>query len=155
MAATVARSIIPSKAVGSQSYESLTGIAGGTVFEGSPLVYSSGKLVEAAADATTGIVGIAAHAAVLNGTLRYYPAMPHCIFEATLEDETNNNHALVQTNVGVAYAIQKDATNNRWFADENDTANGIFIIDEILDPIGTVKARVRGHFEGASTIWAT
>lgn len=155
MAGVVAKSIFPAKFVGAASHETITGIAGGTVYEGDVLKYSSGKLIRVAADDTTGIVGVATHGAVVNEALRYHPALPGNIFEATLEDETNNSHVLVQTNVGVAYAIQLDATNNRMYLDENDTSNGVGFIDEIVDPIGTTKARVRFHFEGASTVWAT
>lgn len=155
MAGVVAKSLFPSKIIAGASHETLTGIAGGTVYEGDALKYSSGKLIRLAADDTTGVVGIAAHGAVNNGVLRYHPALPNNIFEGTLEDETNNNHALVQTNVGVAYGIQLDATNNRMYLDENDTGNGICFIDELVDAIGTIKGRVRFHFEGASTIWAT
>lgn len=155
MAGTVPKSIFPSKIIAGSSHETLTGLAGGTVYEGDALKYSSGKLIRLAADDTTGVVGVAAHGAIVNEPLRYHPALPNQIYEGTLEDETNNNHALVQTNVGVSYGIQLDATNNRMYLDENDTANGICFIDELIDPIGTVKGRVRFHFEGASTVWAT
>jgi len=66
------------------------------------------------------------------------------IFEATLEDETNTDHALVKTNLYTDYAAQVDSSGN-YYVDENDTTNPcVMIVGANKSDIdaATVRARV-------------
>lgn len=126
---------------------------------GTPVIAASGYVDEAAADQKTVIIGLSVKAGS-NGsagaaTMEFVPALPSIIFEANLEDETNNNHALVQTNQWAQYALQLDATNDRWYLDENDTSNAAGVVVKLVDAIGTVKARVQFVFLVDTTIYGT
>ena len=63
--------------------ELLKATAGAAVTKGAPLVWSSGKLVEATGGANTGgVVGVAAVAASADGdSISYYPALPNVMFK--------------------------------------------------------------------------
>lgn len=87
-------------------------------------------------------------------TMGYVPALPHILFEGVLEDATNFDHALAQVNLGMIHAIYTDATTGAWFLDENDSANGLATIVELVSPIGTVRGRVRFIVSMNSTIYA-
>lgn len=128
--------------------------------DNSVIVYTSGYLDAGAADLTTGIVGLqigAGHNDSAAGTSRlsYCPALPGLIVEITLEDETNEDHALVATNVGLSYALQVD-DDGVWYLDENDTGNpAMTIVGYPADTaIGDVRARVYATFIGSATTWA-
>lgn len=122
-----------------------------TFIKGAVLVWSSGQLAEASADVTSGIAGVAAEAATgTQGTrIKYWPASVNTIWEATLEDQTNEDHALVITNMGVNYALQTDTPGN-WYVDENDTTNDAALViaprdwDDVTN--ATVRARVKFVF---------
>lgn len=120
--------------------------------KGAVLIESSGSIAIAAADAVAAIIGIAAHDAsgVTGREVLYYPALPGMVFECTLEDETNEDHALVQGNVFANYAVQVD-NNGIWYADENDTTNTAVHVVGHKDPIGTTRARVYVSFEHDKT----
>lgn len=119
---------------------------------GSVLIRSSGQLAEASADPTADIVGIAAHAvtsASANDEVLYWPALPGTEFEATLEDQANEDHALVITNVYTDYGLQVDG-NGIWYVDENETSSTSVIITGVLKAQditdATVRARVKFQF---------
>lgn len=124
---------------------------------GALLIRSSGLLVKAGADATADIVGVAVNPAkgVSGAEVLYVPADAPIEFEATLEDESNNNHALVAGDMFTDYALQIDATNDRFFIDENDTTNTCVVVTGFRDAIGTVKARVRFKFLRDTLIYNT
>jgi len=154
MAATVARGILvgPPQGLGSNISWEGPEAATQTFIKGAILVNSGGYLAEGTADLTTGIVGVAAepsHYDASAGThnIRYWPALPGRVFEATLEDEVNNNHVLAVTDRFATYAMQIDATNKRWFIDENDGGNHCLIIVGFKDAVGTIKGRVFFVFE--------
>jgi hypothetical protein len=159
MAATVARDIIPASVTGQTSTPLWVGpeaanFAGNV---GTICISASGYVEEAAADPVTLILGLGRKAGS-NTTagaaeMEFVPALPGLVFEGTLEDETNNNHALVITNLWNDYALQLDATNDRWFVDENDTTASAVKIVRLQDPLGTVKARVLFVFMTATTIF--
>jgi len=119
-----------------------------TFIKGAVLVWSSGQLVEASADVTSGIAGIAAQAASgTQGTrILCWPANANTVWEATLEDQSNEDHALVIGNIGVDYALQTDTPGN-WYIDENDASNEAALIiaprdwDDVTN--ATVRARVK------------
>lgn len=127
---------------------------------GAPLIRSSGYLVEASADPTADIVGVAAgnSTGTQGSECLYWPATSDMVFEATLEDQTNENHALVITNLYTDYALQVDSSNN-WYVDENDTTNtcvtvvGVKNDRDITD--ATVRARVLVVFLVDTTIYNT
>lgn len=123
---------------------------------GALLIASAGNLIVAAADAVTGIVGVAAeaghNAAAGVRTVKYYPALPHVVFEATLEDQLNENHALVAANRWAAFAIQLDTPGN-FYLDENDTTNVAARVVAFLDAVGTIRARVLFQFKQTTTIY--
>ena len=127
--------------------------------KGAVLIHSSGYLDLASAQQKTLIAGVAAepgHNDSSAGThdLMYYPALPGLKFEATLEDSSNNDHALVITNVGTLYALQIDSTNDNWYLDENDTSNDAGYITNLVDPLTTVRGRVEFVFISNATIFS-
>ena len=154
-------SIRPSQHAG-YSHRTMRGREGSTqTFEtGAVLIRSSGYLVEASADPTADIVGVAAGNATgtQGAECLYWPATPDFVFEATLEDETNENHALVITNMFTDYALQTDSSNN-WYVDENDTTNtcvnivGVKNDSDITN--ATVRARVLFVFLVDTTVYNT
>ena len=79
--------------------ELLDATAGGAITQYAPLVWSSGKLVEATGGTdTVGIVGVAAHAAAADGdAIKYYPALPNVMFR------TSNASAVLTT--GAKYGL--------------------------------------------------
>lgn len=120
-----------------------------TFIKGAVLIRSSGLLAEASADPTANIVGVAAEAAsgTTNAIVKYWPANTNTIWEATLEDQTNEDHALVIANIFTDYGLQTDTPGN-WYVDENETTNTAVCIikpkeyQDVTD--ATVRARV--HF---------
>lgn len=123
--------------------------------KGAPLVYSSGKLVEAtdAADQAA-MAGMAAHTAsgTTDTAVKYVPFIPGVIFEVTLMTGSEADFTLVQTNIGLAYAIAK-AASGAWFLDNADTTNPEFRVVGFKDPVGTVNGRVYCVPLAAETIW--
>lgn len=121
--------------------------------EGAVLVNSSGRCAIAAADTTSAIIGVACHAA--SGTtdtdIMIVKALPGVIFEANLEDESNEDHALVVTNRFGQYAIQ--VSSGIFYLDENDSGNDATIVTGFTDAIGDVRARVEFQFLFTKTVW--
>lgn len=118
---------------------------------GALLIRSSGKIATAAADAVADIIGVSAGPAtgVTNALIPYYPISQNILWEATFEDQTNENHALVITNMYTDYAMQVDTPGN-WYIDENDTTNTSVMIvaprdwDDVVN--ATIRARVKFVF---------
>ena len=161
MAGTVAMGLKPRRVGGQTSVPLWLGpeSASHADLKGAVLIYTSGYLDAAAADVVNGIAGIsqeAGHDDASSGTsnLSFVPALPGLRFEGTVEDETNNNHALVQTQLGLSYALQRDATNQRWYLDENDTTNVAARITGLVDVVTTVKGRVEFVFLADTTLFA-
>lgn len=161
MAGTVAMGLKPRRTSGQTSIPLWAGpeSASHASAKGALLIFSSGYLDLASADVTSGIVGVAQTAGHNDGSagthqLEYVPALPGMRFEGTLEDETNNNHALVATNLGLKYAMQLDSTNDRWYVDENDTTNVSVLITKLIDDVTTVKGRVEFIFIQTKTIFS-
>lgn len=133
----------PKKHLGHVSPPILSATAGGTIRVGDVLIDSSGTAIKATADATTLILGVAASAATSGQTVNFYAALPGVIFEATLEDETNENHALAATDLFGRYAVQVDPAGSTYhYIDENDTTNYAVTVVGFVDAAATVQARV-------------
>jgi hypothetical protein len=122
-----------------------------TVVRGSALIDTGGLGgLGIASAAATGVVAFAAeaghnYAAIAQGNrISIWPALPHQLFEGTLEDQATAGHVLVATNLWARYALGVD-DDGIWYLNENDagtaTKNGALIVDTI-DPIGTTRARV-------------
>lgn len=120
--------------------------------KGAVLIESSGKVAIAAADPTADILGIAAADAsgVTDREVLYYPALPGMVFEATFEDQTNEDHALAAANFYGNFAAQVDSAGN-WYVDENDTTNTCVHIVGAKDAVGVTRARVYVSFEHDKT----
>lgn len=136
--------VIPTRAgveAGSQSFK-----------KGAILIESSGSIATAAADPVAAIIGVAAHDAsgVTGREVLYYPALPGMVFEATLEDQSNTDHALVQGNIFANFGAQVD-NNGIWYVDENETSDTCVHVVGHKDPIGTTRARVYVSFEHDKT----
>ncbi len=168
MAGTVARGMFAVNYLSSGNIPAFQGqeIASMNDAIGTPIKFSGGYLETISADENYGtnegvIVGVsteAGHNSTSSGDddLLYTPAMPGVVFEITLEDESNNDHVLVATDMGIMYALQKDTTNDRWYLDENDKTTmgtGAMRIIGFKDAIGTTKARVYAIFIAEATIW--
>lgn len=119
--------------------------ASSTFKDGAILKRSSGQLAVAGADNTADIIGVAAApASGVTDAKRQFVLAAGNIFEATLEDETNTDHALVKTNLYTDYAAQVDSSGN-YYVDENDTTNPcVMIVGANKSDIdaATVRARV-------------
>jgi hypothetical protein len=124
-----------------------------TFKQGAVLVDSAGKVAEASNDPTASILGIALHDAsgTTDQTVMFVPALPHVVFEATLEDQATGDHALVQTNCWQDYGLKKTAA-GLWYIDEND-GTGPALIIRLVDPAGTIQGRVQFQFKSSATIW--
>ena len=116
-----------------------------TFKDGAFLKRDSGQLAVAGADNTADIIGVAAApASGVTDAKRQFVLAAGNIFEATLEDETNTDHALVKTNLYTDYAAQVDSSGN-YYVDENDTTNPcVMIVGANKSDIdaATVRARV-------------
>ena len=116
-----------------------------TFKDGAILKRDSGQLAVAGADNTADIIGVAAApASGVTDAKRQFVLAAGNIFEATLEDETNTDHALVKTNLYTDYAAQVDSSGN-YYVDENDTTNPcVMIVGANKSDIdaATVRARV-------------
>lgn len=113
-----------------------------------------GTVVEAGAD-PTGILGIAEedgeNLAVSVASTRFVPALSHCTFEGSLDDNTGT-YALVAGDKNKLYGIAKDA-NGIWYIDQTDTTNTRVVITGFKDPIGTQAARVYFKFRSSQTLF--
>jgi hypothetical protein len=112
---------------------------------GAVVIRDTGTIAIAAADATTDILGVAAAPAsgVTSAKILYVPAAGN-EFEATLEDQSNENHALVIANLYTDYAIQVDGL-GKFYLDENDTTNTACMVvgaNQSDIAAATVRARV-------------
>lgn len=116
-----------------------------TFKDGAILKRDSGQLAVAGADNTADIIGVAAApASGVTDAKRQFVLAAGNIFEATLEDETNTDHALVKTNLYTDYAAQVDSSGN-YYVDENDTTNPCVMIvgaNKSDIDVATVRARV-------------
>lgn len=116
-----------------------------TFKDGAVLKRDTGTLAVAGADNTADIIGVAAApASGVTNARRQMVLAWNQVFEATLEDETNVNHALVIANLYTDYAAQVDSSGN-YYVDENDTTNTcVMIIGANKSDIdaATVRARV-------------
>lgn len=119
-----------------------------TYKKGAPLVISSGYIVEASNPVALGeqIVGFAAepgHNATAGAySALYYPALANVVFEGVLEDGTNFDHVLVQTNFGKSYAIAKDTVSGAWYLNEDNITDIAAVVVGFIEDVGTTKARV-------------
>ena len=123
--------------------------ASSTFKDGAILKRYTGQITVAGADNTADILGVAvAPASGTTSAKRQMVLAAGQIFEVTLEDETNTNHALVIANLYTDYAAQVDSSGN-YYADENDTTNTcLMIIGANKSDIdaATVRARVLAVF---------
>lgn len=126
--------------------------------KGAVMLFTSGYLTQAAASPVVKIAGVSTtdgHNDAAAGThnMEYVPALPGLRFEGTLCVDSTNTHVLVATDLGVAYGILIDVTNNRWFIDPANTSDSVNIV-KLLDAIGTVKPRVEFVFMALCTIFS-
>jgi len=112
---------------------------------GAILIRDTGTLAIAAADPVADILGVAVEpASGVTNARRLYTAAANNVFEATLEDQANEAHALVIGNLYTDYAAQVDSSGN-FYIDENDTTNTcVMIVGANKSDIdaATVRARV-------------
>lgn len=158
----VIKSISGSKSLGLNGVPLFNGPEGAsqTYKRGAPLIYTSGYLVVAgSAPIDTGdvVVGFATQDG-RNGTAgqytaTYVPVIPSAIFTGVLSNKSTSSHTLVQTNLGVAYALDVDATSLAWYIDVNNTTNPVCRIVGFQDPVGTVDAVVFFMYLAAGTLY--
>jgi hypothetical protein len=94
----------------------------------------------AGSDPTTGILGFSAQAAT--GTedenISFWLAEPGVEFVARVQD----TGVLDYTNIGTAYGMVYDSTNDIWRVDLSDTTNVNVIVTALIDADGDVNGRV-------------
>lgn len=113
--------------------------------DGAILKRSSGKLAVAGADNTADILGVAcAPASGVTNAKRQFCLAYNNVFEATLEDETNQDLALLITHLYTDFAAQVDSSGN-YYVDFNDTINTCVMVigaNKSDIDLATVRARV-------------
>lgn len=119
-----------------------------------PVINSSGVLVVATADQTAEVVGLACESAAAGAQVRYVPAWVGIVWECTLEDQSNEAHALTAANKYAQFAMQVDPAGSLFhYADENDTTNTVLSVVNFVDAATTVRGRVLVSFMQNKTIW--
>lgn len=138
----------PKQHFGHRSAPVAAGTAGGTIRAGDVVMDNgSGVIIVATADQTNTLLGVALNAATSGNEVRFWMALPGVIFEATLEDETNESHALAATNLWGKYAVQVDPGGSTYhYIDENDASNYSVVITRFVDAAATVRGRVECMF---------
>lgn len=127
---------------------------------GAVLLRSSGTIIEASANPVANIVGISAGkaAGVTASEAIFYPATPDFVFQATLEDQSVVDHALVATDIFVAFGTYLDtAASPHWYINFNNTTNKSVVV---IAPVNwadvdnaTVRARVKCVFLSSITAY--
>lgn len=132
----------PNRRLGGYHTPALSGLeTASSVWErGDILVFTSGKLALAAANPRD-IAGVAEQEA--SGTTdkerSFVPALSDLTFTASLDDGTGTR-ALVQTDVGTAYGITRDATQEKWYVDSAKVTAGTNTavrVVKLIDPVGS------------------
>lgn len=97
----------------------------------------------------TDIIGFGLHDSGNNATLGAKSmlvalAIAGALFSGTLEDETNDNHVLVASDLLAEFGLTKDVTTSYWVVDENkkDTTTSRVRVVRLLDAIGDTRGRV-------------
>lgn len=137
--------ITPAFPIGPQAEGQLEGLeASAQSYKmGAPLIPSSGKLAEAGANPRT-FLGFAAYdaAAVADTKTRFYPALPHQVFEGTLDKASGlGTRALLQSDVYSEFGLTKDAS-GVWYVDIDKTTGGtntMVLIVGLKDPVGAIQ----------------
>jgi hypothetical protein len=122
-------------------------ISGGAITEGAPVVFSSGKVVEAtdaAGGAAGPFVGIALNSTTAaNQDVMVALALPGRRFVASLGSNSSSgqsddgSHALALTDIGALYELHKDATTGKWLVGADSTgANAAARITALVDKVG-------------------
>jgi len=122
---------------------------------GALLVASSGKLAEASDAPTTGLLGIALKDATgtTNTAHDFIPITDDLTVEVTLEDATDGDHVLAQTNLFTKYSMTQDASTGIWYADEHETSSTCVYVVSLVSPVGDTRGRVRVRFEVSAMAW--
>lgn len=131
-----------------------------TFLKGAVLIASAGNLVAAVNNPVVAIVGIAAEAGH-NGPagvrqIGFIPALPHIVFEATMEVAGAGGHILLATDLYAKYALKLNPTGiaaGSWFLDFGETTAACARIIGFRDPVGTTQGRVLFQFLPATTIY--
>lgn len=130
-----------------------------TFKKGAILINSAGYVAEAAANPALGtIIGVAEQDGQNNATAgvktcRYVPALPHVVFEMSMDDGTGTRVTVV-TDRYEDWGITKDA-DGKWYVDSaKAAANQRVRVVDFLDPIGTAAGRVLVQFLNTATIYS-
>lgn len=149
--------------VGSHKLRSYTEGDSQAGFGGAPVIFSSGKVVEAAtsagvyAAAAVKIVGIAAQD--FNNTTSntqdkfpVVPVPPGIVFEGVLSGSTGTTHALAQSDVGTDHRLVR-SDDKAWYlaADDDASKNLRTRIVGLKDAIGTAEGKVYFIFQSTGT----
>lgn len=124
---------------------------------GAPLIPSSGSLVESTSQVYSAHLTVGIALAAATGTtghdVSYVVANMNCVFIGYLQGQSSTHatdgYTLLQTAVGLSYAVAKDAGGN-WYLNQGDTTNIGAVVVGLADPIGTV-GRVYFKFLLAAT----
>lgn len=126
-------------------------ISGAAIPEGAPVVFSSGKVIEATDGndgPTSGIVGFALNAAsAANEDVLVALALVGRKFVASYGDNTaasqtdGGTHALVLADIGRTVGLHKDATSGKWIVATE--ASGACVVKALVDKVGatTIDSR--------------
>lgn len=134
--------------------------AGQSFKTGAVVIRSSGKIAIASAGAVADITGVTSGAATgtADREVIMYPVTPDFVFQATLENQSTEDHALVVTNMYTDYGIHVD-TNGNFYVNVNETSNtAVCVMAPVNDSDitnATVRARVKVIFLEDTTNWNT
>lgn len=101
-------------------------------------------VVKAGADPTADIVGVAAEAATgtTGNKVAVWLAGPENEFVAHIED----TGTIAATDIGAAFGVIEDTTNNIWRVDTTETGAPCVIVTQYIDGVGDTNGRVVFRF---------
>ena len=127
-----------------------------TFSEGALLINNAGNLQEAGVDPVD-IIGVSAeaghNAAAAAKSVRYHPALPHVVFEGSIDDSNAiGTGAIAATDLHAAYGLTLNT--GVWYVDKFKTgAQARVVIVGFKDPLTTVNGRVYFIFKKLATIY--
>lgn len=134
-------------------------VSGAAITEGAPLVFSSGKVVEATdvdAGAAGPIVGVALHSvAGANEDMMVALPLPWRRFVGSLTDlavavgSDAGTHALALADIGTVFELHKDDTTGIWVLGGTGGANAMAVVTALVDPIGATSNDATPQFGSA------
>lgn len=138
-----------------------------TFKQGTPLVWSSGKIVAAGATPTSGLVGISAGIGQNVTTSPFcivIPFLKNNVFEISVDGTLNGGNApgtgsLAIANIGTTYAITQDAASGLWYLVTSGGTATVLLLgfqtnaNKTTSDSGVVNGRALVSFLTSTSVW--